>query len=173
MRDDARPLTLVEKLASSPLGGWYFLHVTSRLDPWLLRRSDGRWSTLPGAPVLLLEHTGAKSGMARETPLVYATDGEDIILVASAGGSPKNPDWYHNLVANPDCRVIARDRSGRYRATELDGEEYDAMWERALDVYGGYAVYQERTGGRRIPLLRLTPAGRATSPPGSTGPGEE
>lgn len=151
----ARQLSFAEKIASSPAGAWYFINVTAKLDPWLLKRTDGKFSSLPGAPVLLLTHTGAKSGKQRETPLVYATDGDDIILVASYGGSPNNPAWYHNLMADPECGIIANNRSGRYRAEELTGEERTAMWEKALDVYGGYGVYQERTEGRVIPLLRL------------------
>ncbi len=150
-----RHLSLVEKIASSPAGAWYFINVTTKLDPWLLKRTDGKLSSLPGSPVLLLTHTGAKTGKRRETPLVYATDGADIILIASYGGSPNNPAWYHNLMANPQCDVIANNRSGRYQAEELTGEDRDAMWEKALDVYGGYGVYQERTEGRVIPLLRL------------------
>ena len=150
-------LPLVERIASSRAGAWYFTNVTSKIDPWLLKKTDGRWSTIVGQPVLLLQHTGAKTGARRETPLVYATDGDDIVLVASAGGAPNHPAWYHNLVANPECHVIARDRTGDHRAVELHGADYDAMWDRALDVYGGYAVYQERAGRRRIPLFRLTP----------------
>ena len=150
-----RSLSLVEKIASSPAGAWYFINVTAKLDPWLLKRTDGKISSLPGAPVLLLTHTGAKTGKQRETPLVYATDGEDIILIASYGGATNNPAWYHNLMANPECDIIANDRSGRYRAEELSGADREAMWEKALDVYGGYGVYQQRTGGRVIPLLRL------------------
>ncbi|MEM7325319.1 MAG: nitroreductase family deazaflavin-dependent oxidoreductase [Actinomycetota bacterium] len=150
-----RQLSFVEKIASSKVGAWYFIHVTSKLDPWVLKRTDGKLSTLPGNPVLLLIHTGAKTGKERETPLVYATDGDDIILIASKGGAATNPAWYHNLVANPTCAVIANNRSGHYLAEELAGEERAAMWEKALDVYGGYGVYQERTDGRLIPLLRL------------------
>jgi deazaflavin-dependent oxidoreductase (nitroreductase family) len=158
MDDTTRRLSIAEKIGSSKAGAWVFINVTAKIDPWLLKRSNGRISSLPGQPVLLLQHTGAKTGAPRETPLVYATDGDDIILVASAGGSPKHPAWYHNLVAHPQCHVIAKGRTGDYVARELHGADYDAMWERALDVYAGYGVYQRRTDGRRIPLLRLTRA---------------
>ena len=124
MAQDGRKLPLAEQIASSKAGAWFFINVSSRLDPWVLKKTDGRWSTLPGAQVLLLQHVGAKSGADRETPLVYAVDGDDIILIASKGGAPTNPAWYHNLVANPECGVVARGRTGRYRATELDGDEY-------------------------------------------------
>ncbi len=152
-------LSLVERIASSRAGAWYFINVTARLDPWLLERTDGRWSTLPGQPVLLLHHTGARTGQPRRTPLVYATDGDDILLVASYGGAPTNPAWYHNLVANPDCRVVANRRSGPYRAEVLAGDERAAAWSLAVAVYGGYAVYQQRAGEREIPLFRLRPTG--------------
>ena len=155
MNDNARSLPLVERIASSKAGAWFFVNVTSKVDPWLLKRTDGRFSSILGSPVLLLQHTGAKSGADRETPLVYSTDGNDIILIASAGGAPNHPAWYHNLIANPACHVIAKDRSGDYVAEELTGDDYDAMWAQALDVYGGYAVYQDRAGDRRIPLFRL------------------
>lgn len=153
--NNERKLSLAEKVASSRVGAWYFINVTAKFDPLLLKATDGRFSSLPGQPVLLLQHTGAKSGKPRETPLVYATDGDDIILIASYGGSPNNPAWYHNLKANPECEVVAKNRTGSYVARELEGEERAAMWDVALGVYGGYGVYQGRTGGRVIPLLRL------------------
>jgi len=145
----------VERVASSRVGGWYFIHVTSKVDPWLLRRTNGRLSSVLGQPVLLLTHTGAKSGAERETALVYGVDGDDILLVASKGGDPRNPAWYHNLKAHPDCGIIAKNRSGSYRARELEGEERKRAWEIVTRVYGGYDTYQGRTGGRVIPVLRL------------------
>ncbi|MEM9035128.1 MAG: nitroreductase family deazaflavin-dependent oxidoreductase [Actinomycetota bacterium] len=153
-----RQLNIVEKLASSKGGAWYFIHVSGRIDPWLLKRTDGRLSSLPGAPVLLLQHTGAKSGKARETALTYTADGDAFVLTASNGGSEQHPAWYHNLRANPECRLVVKGASGDYVAEELEGDEYERVWELALDVYGGYAVYQDRTGGRKIPLMRLTQA---------------
>jgi deazaflavin-dependent oxidoreductase (nitroreductase family) len=77
------------------------------------------------------------------------------VLVASMAGAARNPAWYHNLKANPECGVIARNRSGRYRARELEGEERQRAWAIANDVYSGYSTYQGRTGGRVIPVLRL------------------
>jgi deazaflavin-dependent oxidoreductase (nitroreductase family) len=145
----------IERVAATRAGGWYFVNVVSKIDPWILRRSDGRWSTSIGQPVLLVEHVGAKSGASRETALVYALDGDAILLVASKAGAPKNPGWYHNLKANPECGIIAKDRSGRYRARELEGEERERAWAIVTDVYRGYATYQTRTGGRVIPVLRL------------------
>ena len=155
MNDTARSLSPVERIASSKAGAWFFVNVTSKVDPWLLKRTDGRFSSILGSPVLLLQHTGAKSGADRETPLVYATDGDDIILIASAGGAPNHPSWYHNLVAKPASHVIAKDRTGADVAEKLAGDDYAAMGAQALEVYGGYGVYQDRAGDRRIPLFRL------------------
>ena len=148
---------LAERVAASRFGGWYFIHVVSKLDPWILRRTDGRFSSVPGQPVLLVEHVGAKSGQERETALVYGTDGATILLVASKGGDPKHPAWYHNLKANPECGIIAKGRSGRYVARELQGDERERAWAIVTDVYTGYDTYQARTGGRVIPVLALEP----------------
>lgn len=152
-----RAKATVERVASSRAGAWYFINVSSKLDPWILKRTDGRHSALPGQPVLLLQHTGARTGLPRETPLVYARDGDDVVLIASKGGAPEHPTWYHNLVANPECSLIAKGRSGRYRAREAVGAERDRLWAKALEVYGGYDTYQRRAGNRRIPVLALSP----------------
>ena len=132
-----------------------------------------RWAVLvdPRLAGVILQHTGAKSGADRETPLVYATDVDDIILIASAGGAPNHPAWYHNLIANPACHVIAKDRSGDYVAEELTGDDYDAMWTQALDVYGGYAVYQDRgaTVGYRCFASAAPKTDGAAGSPSATG----
>lgn len=150
--------TLGEKVAASRPGSWYILNVSARIDPVLLKATDGRLSTMPGVPILLLRHTGARTGETRETPLVYLEDGKDLVLIASKGGAPSHPQWYRNLLANPECEVIAKGRSGRYHAREATGARRDRLWDRAVELYGGYAVYQQRAGGRRVPVMVLTPA---------------
>jgi deazaflavin-dependent oxidoreductase (nitroreductase family) len=114
-------------------------------------------STAIGQQVLVVETIGAKSGQARRIPLVYVTEGDAIVLIASKGGAPKHPAWYHNLKANPEVRIWAKGRSGRYRAREAEGDERERLWGKAVDYYEGYAVYQQRTGGRRIPVMVLEP----------------
>jgi deazaflavin-dependent oxidoreductase (nitroreductase family) len=151
------PRALV-KVASSKPGAWFFVNVANRIDRHLIPATNGRVSSVPGQPVLAVETIGAKSGQARRTPLVYATDGDRIVLVASKGGAPKHPAWYHNLKANPDVQVWAKGRSGRYRAREAEGDERARLWQVACEVYPGYETYQERTGGRRIPVMVLDPA---------------
>jgi F420H(2)-dependent quinone reductase len=109
----------------------------------------------PGSPpMLLLDHVGAKSGVRRTIPLVYVEDGDDVVLVASKGGHPKNPAWYHNLRANPDTTVqIGRERRP-VRARVATREERKRLWPKAVATYSGYRGYQERTA-REIPLVIL------------------
>jgi F420H(2)-dependent quinone reductase len=147
----------VERMAASRAGGWYFINVANKIDKHLVPATNGRVSTAVGQQVLVVETTGAKSGQARRTPLTYVTDGDAIVLIASKGGAPKNPAWYHNLKAHPEVRVWAKRRSGRYRAREAEGDGRDRLWDLAVDYYAGYADYQGRTGGRRIPVMVLEP----------------
>jgi deazaflavin-dependent oxidoreductase (nitroreductase family) len=111
----------------------------------------------PGTPpTLLLDHVGARSAIQRTSPLVYGVDGEDLILVASKGGYPKNPAWFHNLVAHPDTTVQVGSRRQPVHAHVANAEERKRLWPLMLKVYGGYADYQRRTE-REIPLVILSP----------------
>jgi deazaflavin-dependent oxidoreductase (nitroreductase family) len=147
----------VEKVASTRAGGWYFLNVANPIDKRLVPLTRGWVSLAPGQPVLVLGTVGAKSGQVRRTPLLYVTDGDDIVLVASKAGAPKHPAWYHNLRANPEVTLYVRRRTGRYRARVAEGEEYDRLWARATETYGGYDAYKQRAGARKIPLVALSP----------------
>jgi deazaflavin-dependent oxidoreductase (nitroreductase family) len=112
---------------------------------------------IPGfPPMLLLDHVGAKSGQRRTSPLVYVLDGENVILVASKGGYPSNPAWFHNLVANPDTTVQIGSSRRPVHARVANAEERQRLWPKVVDVYGGYADYQRRTD-REIPLVILEP----------------
>jgi deazaflavin-dependent oxidoreductase (nitroreductase family) len=148
---------VLERFAASRAGGWWFLNVANKIDKRLIPATNGRMSTAVGQRVLVIEVVGAKSGQVRRVPLVYITDGRDIVLVASKAGSARHPAWYHNIRANPELTVHAKGRGGRYRASFPDGPEYDRLWEEAADYYAGYDVYQQRAGERKIPLVRLTP----------------
>ena len=123
----------------------------------LYRASGGRLGhRVPGAPpTLLLEHVGAKSGEKRISPLTYTLgDGDDLVLVASKGGYPKNPAWFHNLKAHPDTVVqVGRERRPVH-ARVASPEERERLWQRVIENYGGYAEYQKRTE-RQIPLVIL------------------
>src|SRR4051794_32345718 len=107
-------------------------------------------------PMLLLDHVGAKSGTKRTTPLVYIDDGDDIFIVASKGGYPKNPAWFHNLKANPETTVQIGREHREVRARVAGKTERKRLWKLAVKTYSGYAGYQERTD-REIPLVVLEP----------------
>jgi F420H(2)-dependent quinone reductase len=100
---------------------------------------------------------GAKSGKTRTTPLTYMRDGANFVLVASKGGYPRNPSWYHNLRANPDTTVQVGSQNRAVRARVATAAERTRLWPRVVELYGGYRDYQERTE-REIPLVILEPA---------------
>jgi F420H(2)-dependent quinone reductase len=124
----------------------------------LYRASGGRIGhRVPGfAPSLLLDHVGAKSGTSRTSPLVYGVDGENLILVASKGGYPRNPAWFHNLMANPDTTVQVGSRRKNVHARVAEPAERGRLWALMVGVYGGYEGYRQRTE-REIPLVVLEP----------------
>jgi deazaflavin-dependent oxidoreductase (nitroreductase family) len=110
---------------------------------------------IPGlAPMLLLDHVGAKSGIKRTSPLLYIPDGDDLVIVASKGGYPKNPAWFHNLRANPDTTVQVGSDRRQVRARVATADERTRLWPRVVDAYSTYDEYQRRTG-REIPLVIL------------------
>jgi deazaflavin-dependent oxidoreductase (nitroreductase family) len=145
--------------AMSKAGTWYGINVASRLDPRLMKLTRGR-ANLSGnlMPTVLLTVPGRKSGVERTVPLVYFSEGDDVILMASSFGRPKFPAWYHNVRAAPEVTLTAGGVSERYRATEVEGAERDALYAKAKQVYEGYGIYEERTSGiRKVPVLRLKP----------------
>jgi deazaflavin-dependent oxidoreductase (nitroreductase family) len=112
---------------------------------------------MPGAPpMLLLDHVGARSGKKRTTPLAYLEYGHDLVVVASKGGHPRNPAWFHNLVANPETTIQVGSRRRPVHARVAEGDERERLWERVVELYDGYRGYQERTD-RQIPLVVLEP----------------
>jgi F420H(2)-dependent quinone reductase len=149
-----------EAFVRTKFGSWFFIHVANRIDRVLLPLTRGRFSfSGRKMTVGLLTTTGAKSGQERKTPLVYLPDGERIVLVASKGGAPKHPAWYHNLTANPDVRFLGKRGERRYTAREAEGEERDHLWAEVNDLYAGYETYQGRANERRIPIIVLEPKG--------------
>lgn len=112
-----------------------------------------------GAPsTLLLDHVGAKSGTKRTTALSYIRDGDDLVLVASKGGNPRNPAWFHNLRANPEVTVQVGSKRRPVLARVATPEERTRLWPKVVEAYGGYAGYQRRTE-REIPLVILEARG--------------
>jgi deazaflavin-dependent oxidoreductase (nitroreductase family) len=123
---------------------------------------------LGSPPMLLLDHVGAQSGRKRTTPLVYVRDGEDVVVIASKGGHPRNPAWFHNLRANPDTTIQVGSRRRPVHARVATPEERGRLWPKAVEAYAGYSGYQRRTR-RKIPLVILeprVPQSRAAGPDG-------
>lgn len=111
-----------------------------------------------GFPLLLLHSKGAKTGRERVNPLAYQADGERYMIFASKGGAPTNPDWYHNLIANPDASIEVGTDTIAVRATVLTGQERDRVWTRQIERAPAFGEYEARSG-RTIPVVALDPVG--------------
>jgi deazaflavin-dependent oxidoreductase (nitroreductase family) len=109
-----------------------------------------------GAPILLLHTRGARSGEERVNPMMYLADGDRLVVFASKGGAPTNPDWYHNLVANPDVEIEVGTERRKVRARVAEGEERDRLYAEQSRRYPQFAKYQEGTD-RTIPVVILEP----------------
>lgn len=108
-----------------------------------------------GATMLLLHTTGRKSGQPRVNPLVYLPDGDRYVVFATKGGAPTHPDWYHNLMANPDVEIEVGTEAISVLATEIqDDAEREALYGRQVERRPAFAEYREKTD-RRIPVLAL------------------
>ena len=122
------------------------------------RANEGRvGGRFEGRTLLLLHHTGAKSGTARVNPVAYQRLSNDSVAVfASKGGAPKNPDWYYNLVAHPDVEVEIGTESHSAHARVAEGAERETIWEKQKHDVPGFADYEEKTKGiREIPVVVL------------------
>lgn len=113
---------------------------------------------LMGLPSLLLHTVGAKTGKARTSTLTYARDGDDYLVVASNGGAPRSPSWYHNLKANPDVEInVGPKRFAVTAQPVLPGDpDRERLWSIVTKYNKAYPNYQKRTS-RPIPVVRLTP----------------
>jgi deazaflavin-dependent oxidoreductase (nitroreductase family) len=106
------------------------------------------------APLLLLTTVGARSGEARTTPVVYTTDGDRLVVIASMGGAPKHPAWYHNLVANPEVTVELPTETFTARAVVTSGEERARLYRAQADLMPNFDEYAAATD-REIPVIVL------------------
>jgi deazaflavin-dependent oxidoreductase (nitroreductase family) len=120
------------------------------------RAHEGRVAAFARQPLLLLTHRGAKSGTERTNPLAYFRDGDDYVIVASKGGAPTNPDWYHNLLAHPDVSIEVGTATFPVTAREASAEERPRLWTMITSANGAFAEY-ETTTDRTIPVMILTP----------------
>ncbi|WP_370240562.1 nitroreductase/quinone reductase family protein [Aeromicrobium sp.] len=124
-------------------------------------RIGSRWRIGAGwrkpVPVLLLDHVGRRSGRRFTTPLLYLPQGENVVVVASQGGLPRNPQWFHNLVAHPDATIhLPRERARPVRARVADAGERALLWPRLVDLYADFENYAAWTD-REIPVVVLEP----------------
>jgi deazaflavin-dependent oxidoreductase (nitroreductase family) len=136
---------------------WPVLNRLMGVHTFVYKHSGGRIGHhLPGvgATMLLLDHVGAKSGIERTSPLLYVDAGDDVAIIASKGGNPKNPAWFHNLKANPDTTIQIGTEKRKVHARIATGDERDELWNKAASAYGGYKGYQARTE-RKIPVVVL------------------
>lgn len=119
------------------------------------RANAGEVQQFKGIPILLLHHIGAKSGKNYVNPLAYLPDGERMIVFASMGGAPKNPDWYHNLVAHPDVQVeVGGQPAFAARARVAQGTERDDLYAEQVKRVPVFGEYQQKTS-RVIPVVIL------------------
>lgn len=119
--------------------------------------TGGRFATTSTLPLVLLRVRGRRSGELRTVPLVYFTEGDDVILVASSFGRARHPAWYLNVVAGPEVELTAGGITGTYRARVVGGSERDRLFALAERNYAGYGDYEALAGERRIPVLALSP----------------
>ncbi|MFN3233302.1 MAG: nitroreductase family deazaflavin-dependent oxidoreductase [Alphaproteobacteria bacterium] len=132
----------------------------TRLNVWVYKLTGGRMmSEMNGTPVCLVTMTGRKSGKKRTIPLMYNPSGDDVVLVASMGGAPKHPIWYHNLVAHPDIDVQVRGKGKRkMRVRQASDDEKAVLWPSLEENFPNFSIYAARTD-RNIPVMICSPAG--------------
>jgi len=109
-----------------------------------------------GSTILLLTTRGRRSGEPRTTPLIFDSDGDNAVIVASKGGAPAHPGWYLNLLADPDAEVQIRDAVRPVRARTAEGEERERLWSVMTAMWPSYDTYQAKTD-RQIPVVVLEP----------------
>ncbi len=113
-----------------------------------------RAGNLENQPLLLLTNTGARSGKTRVNPLAYTRDGDRYVVLASKGGAPSNPDWYHNVIANPEVTVDVGQQRFKARARVAEGDERERLFNAQAVQMPNFAEYQQKTS-RQIPVIVL------------------
>jgi deazaflavin-dependent oxidoreductase (nitroreductase family) len=141
--------------------GLYLGRRSTRIHVALYRWSGGRiGGRLPGWPqarIVLLDHTGARSGRRRTSPVMYKELGGSVVVAGSKGGQPTNPAWYHNLRAHPETTIQIGSEVRNVRARVAGGEERERLWSELVACFPGYEFYRDHAGGREIPVVVLDP----------------
>jgi deazaflavin-dependent oxidoreductase (nitroreductase family) len=121
------------------------------------RKNKGKvGGNFEGAPLLLINHIGARTRKVRINPVMYFRDGNRFVVFASKGGAPTNPDWYHNLKAHPDVKIEVGNETIEVRAEEVTGPEREKIYKKQASLYPQFAQYQKQTK-RVIPVIAFTP----------------
>jgi deazaflavin-dependent oxidoreductase (nitroreductase family) len=135
------------------------MKIASKVNVFVYGLTGGRlMGSMGGSPICLVTMTGRRSGKKRTLPLIYVANGEDVVLVASQGGAPEHPVWYHNLVANPKVEIQSGSAKRAMHVRQASDEEKADIWPLAVSVYGDFAAYKDKTE-RNIPVLICSPAG--------------
>jgi deazaflavin-dependent oxidoreductase (nitroreductase family) len=159
-------MSLLGKLTSSSSEfinkrGVYAGRRSTKIHVALYRKSGGKvGGALPGWPharIALIDHTGAKSGTQRTSPVMYHEYGDAFVVAGSKGGQQTNPAWFHNLMANPDTTIQVGSEIHEVRARQAFGEERDRLWKQLVAMYPGYDFYERNAKGREIPIVILDP----------------
>ncbi len=141
--------------------GIYMGRRATRIHVALYRWSGGRvGGHVPGWPdarIVLVDHTGARSGARRTSPLMYHEEGDSIAVAASKAGQPTHPAWFHNLKANPDTTIQIGSTVRDVRARVAGDEERERLWPKFVAFYPGYEFFQRNAKGRTIPIVILDP----------------
>jgi deazaflavin-dependent oxidoreductase (nitroreductase family) len=155
--------SVMQRIAASPPGAYFFARTLHHFDRVFLRLSAGRVtmaSLVSGLPVVVVTTTGAKSGLPRSVPLLCIRDERDpatFALIATNWGQQHYPAWYFNLKANPHASCSIAGKTEQYLAHEAADEEYARFWQYAVDAYIGYPLYKQRIHGRSIPIMVMSP----------------
>ncbi len=135
-------------MSSDEMNGWNQQIIAE------FRANGGKVESFGDAPMVILHSTGAKSGVERENPLVALVEGDDMYLFASKAGAPSNPDWYHNLKANPKAEIEYGTERFAIEAVEVTGTERDEVYARQVAAQPGFGDYEKATT-RVIPVFKL------------------
>jgi F420H(2)-dependent quinone reductase len=141
--------------------GFYLGRRSTKVHVALYRRTSGRiGGQIPGWPearIVLVDHTGARSGVRRTSPLMYHEDGDAIVVAGTKGGQPTHPAWFHNLNANPETTIQIGSEVREVRARVATDEECKRLWPQFVAFYPGYEFFKSNAQGRKIPIVILDP----------------
>jgi deazaflavin-dependent oxidoreductase (nitroreductase family) len=164
---EANPVyRFIRSLAATRPVSWLFARTLHYIDRPVFGMTSGKHTftrLVSGLPVVMLTTTGARSGNRRTLPLLGFPDGGKMVVIASNYGQLHHPSWYYNLLAHPEAEIGVEGTTWRVVAYEAEGEERDRLWQRGLEVYPGWNGYERRSGERRIPVMVLSPEGKAAA----------